>query len=88
VSWSDIASWFSAFAAQYGDQASVLGTALTLIGFILTLWQIARTRKAAEQAQQMAKEAIDKVSARLFVGQVSNGVRLANELANAYRIEQ
>lgn len=36
----------------------------------------------------MAKEALDRVSARLFTGQVSNGVRLATELVNACRIEQ
>ena len=88
MSWSDIASWFSAFAAEYGNQASVLGTALTLIGFIFTLWQIRKTRSAAEQAQSMAREAIDKVSTRLFVGQVSNGVRLSNELTTACRIDQ
>ena len=88
VSWSDIASWFSAFSAAYGNQASVLGTALTIIGFILTLWQIRKARSAAEQAQSMAREAIDKVSARLFVGHVSDGVRLATELANACRLEQ
>jgi hypothetical protein len=88
VSWSDIASWFSAFAAEYGDRASVLGTALTLIGFTFTLWQLIRTRKAAEQARQIASEALARVSSGLLLGQVSSGVRLITELSGACRLEQ
>lgn len=80
-------SW-ETFASEYGNIASVIGTIFTLIGFTLTLWQIRKARSAAEQAQKMAKEALDRVSARLFVGQVSTGVRFSNELTNACRIEQ
>lgn len=80
-------SW-ETLKSEYGNIASVIGTIFTLIGFTLTLWQIRKARSAAEQAQKMAKEALERVSGRLFVGQVSNGVRLATELANACRIEQ
>ncbi|MGE0823337.1 MAG: hypothetical protein AB7G75_15875 [Candidatus Binatia bacterium] len=88
MSWSDLFSWFSAFATQYGDRASVLGTVLTLFGFVLTLWQVIRTRKAAEQARQLAKAALDRVTSGLLVGQVSDGLRLATDLAEACRSEQ
>ncbi len=74
--------------SEYGNIASVIGTIFTLIGFTLTLWQIRKARNAAEQAQKMAQEALDQVSARLFVGHVANGVRLATELANACRTKQ
>lgn len=88
MSWSDVALQFSTFAAEYGDRASVLGTALTLVGFILTFWQVIRTRKAAEQARQIAQEALDRVSAGLLLGQVSSGLRFATELSGACRLEQ
>ena len=71
-----------------GDLASIVGLILTLAGFAFTLWKIKQTRKAAEEATQMAKGAIAQVSTRLFSNQIADGVRLVSELRNTCRMGQ
>ena len=40
----------SYIADHYGDIASVVGLLVSLVGFIITIWNVRRTRKAAEEA--------------------------------------
>jgi hypothetical protein len=43
--------------AAWGDVASVTGFFLSIFGFAFTLWQVARSTKAAQQAKEAAENA-------------------------------
>ena len=68
--------------AHYGNLASVLGLVVSVVGFSFTLWQVRKTRTASEKAQAMAREAIERVSSRLFFNQIAVALRLAEEVAS------
>ena len=74
--------------STYGDLASIGGLILTLVGFAFTLWKIVQTRRATEEAIRIAKGAIAQVSTRLFANQIADGIRLASDLKNTYRMGQ
>jgi len=70
---------------HYGNVASVVGLLVSLLGFSFTLWQVRKSRTAAERAQVMARAAIDRVSSRLFFTQITIDVRLVQEVRNFCR---
>lgn len=71
---------WSAIQAHYGNIASVLGLVVSIVGFLFTLRQVRKSRTAAEKAQVMAREAVERVSSRLFFTQVTTAIRLVHEL--------
>lgn len=73
MDWSD-------FKHHYGNIASVVGLIVSVLGFSFTLYQVRKSRTAAERAQTMAREAIDRVSSRLFFTQITIAVRLVEEV--------
>lgn len=75
-------------SAQYGNIASVLGLVISVAGFFLTLREVRRARTASEQAQEIAREALNRVSFRLFFTQLASSVRLVQELREACRQKQ
>jgi len=70
---------------HYGNIASVLGLIVSVLGFSFTLYQVRKSRTAAERAQAMAQEAIDRVSSRLFFTQITIAVRLVQEVRSYCR---
>jgi hypothetical protein len=76
------------FWSQYGNYASVAGLIVSILGFIFTIWQVIKSRKAAEEAKVMAREAINRVSAQLFFTQVTTAIRLIQELRGFSRSKQ
>jgi Flp pilus assembly protein TadB len=76
------------FWSQYGNYASVLGLAVSLLGFAFTIWQVIKSRKAAEEARVIAREAINRVSSESFFTQVGTAIRLIQELRNFSRLKQ
>lgn len=58
---------WSAIQEHYGNIASVLGLVVSIFGFLFTLIQVRKSRTAAERAQVMAREAVERVSSRLFL---------------------
>src|SRR5437870_7382870 len=85
------------FKAHYGNIASVLGLVVSLLGFSFTLWQVRKSRTAAERAQvrksrtaaeraqAIAREAIERVASILFLNQITTAVRLAHDVRNSSR---
>ena len=78
MDWSDLKH-------HYGNIASVVGLVVSILGFGFTLYQVRRSRTAAETAQTMAREAIERVSSRLFFTQISDAVRLIQEVRTSCR---
>lgn len=76
---------WSFFKNHYGNIASVAGLVVSVIGFSFTLYQVRKSRSAAERAQAMAREAIDRVSSRLFFTQITIAVRLVQEVRSFCR---
>jgi hypothetical protein len=73
------------FKQHYGNIASVVGLVVSVLGFSFTLWQVRKSRTAAERAQVIAREAIARVSSRLFFTQVTTAVRLVQEVRSFCR---
>lgn len=78
MDWSDLKN-------HYGNIASVGGLVVSLLGFTFTLWQVRKSRTAAERAQVMAREAVERVSSRLFFTQIMTAVRLVQEVRSFCR---
>lgn len=78
MDWSDLKN-------HYGDIASVVGLVVSMLGFSFTLWQVRKSRTAAERAQMIAHEAIDRVSSRLLFTQIATAVRLVQEVRSFCR---
>jgi len=78
LDWSDLKQ-------HYGNIASVVGLVVSVLGFSFTLYQVRKSRSAAERAQAMAREAIDRVSSRLFFTQITIAVRLVQEVRSFCR---
>jgi hypothetical protein len=78
VDWSNVKN-------HYGNIASVVGLVVSVLGFSFTLWQVKKSRTAAERAQVIAREAIDRVSSRLFFTQIATAVRHVQEVLSFCR---
>lgn len=76
------------FWSQYGNYASVAGLSVSILGFAFTIWQVIKSRKAAEEAKKIAREAINRISFQLFFTQVTSAARLGQELRNLARLKQ
>jgi signal transduction histidine kinase len=76
------------FWSQYGNYASVLGLVTSLLGFGFTIWQVIKSRKAAEEAKMIAREAIRRISYQLFFTQVASASRLGQELQGFIRSKE
>lgn len=76
------------FWSQYGNYASALGLLVSVAGFSLTIYQVRKVKKVAEEAKVIAREAINRISEQLFFTQVSTTIRLIQELRNFSRLKQ
>ena len=47
--------------AYFGNVSSLLGLLVSLVGFVLTLWNVSKSRKAAEEARQSADNARSEI---------------------------
>ncbi|HZS45499.1 MAG TPA: hypothetical protein VFC63_10385 [Blastocatellia bacterium] len=76
------------FWSQYGNYASVAGLLVSVVGFGFTIWQVIKSRKAAEEAKLIASEAINRIRTQLFFTEVTTAIRLIQELRNFSRLKQ
>jgi hypothetical protein len=76
------------FWSQYGNYASVVGLIVSVLGFAFTIWQVIKSRKVAEEAKVIAREAINRISTHLFFTQVTTAIKLIQELRNFSRLKQ
>ena len=68
-----------------GELASVAGVIISLIGFAATLWNVGRSKNAAQKAEEAAIEA--QSSARLFdtVADASKALSMMDEVVRLNR---
>ena len=71
-------------AHHYGDIASVLGLAVSVVGFIYTLRQV---KKATRAAQQAAREAVARVGSQLLESDLGDSHHLLRESREACRLK-
>lgn len=76
---------FLEFCNRYGNLASVVGLAASLVGFLLTIYNTLRARRAAENAERAANEAIARVARQLFEDDIGTALRLMQEGREACR---
>jgi hypothetical protein len=70
---------------HYGDLASVAGLLLTLVGFVVTIWNVRRARRAAEEARQAAREAVARIGVQLLANEIGTALQLVREVDAACR---
>lgn len=76
------------FWMQYGNYASVAGLIISIAGFSFTLWQVIKSRKAAEEAEAIAREAINRIGSQLIFTHITAAIRLIQDVRNFCRLQQ
>ena len=72
-------------ANNIGDLASVAGLAISIVGFAVTLWNVARSRSAAERAEEAANQARSRF--RLFdtIGALTEAMAMMTQIQQLHR---
>lgn len=73
---------------EYGNIASALGLVVSIVGFIVTVYKVRKVRKAAEKAQEITREALNRVGQQLFFTQIIAAVRIGQEIGSFCRLKQ
>jgi hypothetical protein len=81
---------FLQWIADYriGDLASIAGLIISVIGFIATLWNVRRSRRAAERAEASANEARLLVRTYQSVADFSAAIAIMEEIKRLHRTGQ
>lgn len=74
---SDLVNWIS-----------IIGSFLSLLGVIIALWQISKTRRAAEAAEKSSLQTQKVISRNLLLSDVSTCTRNIEEIKQFVRIEK
>ena len=70
---------------HYGDIASVVGLLVTFVGFVVTIWNVRKAKKAAEEARQAAREAVARVGTQILVNEIGIALELVRQTDAACR---
>ena len=70
---------------HYGDIASVVGLVITLVGFVATIINVRKAKRAAEDARQAAREAVSRIGSQLLVNEIGTALQLVREIDAACR---
>jgi negative regulator of replication initiation len=73
---------------QIGSVSSILGVIISLAGFGLTLYNVRRSRTAANDARRAASEARDNIKRYTTVSDLSEAVRAMKEIKQLHRSEE
>src|SRR3954465_4550308 len=71
-----------------GDLASIAGVVISVIGFVATLVNVARSRSAAVRAEQAANAARRMIRSYEGVAELSATVTLMDEIKRLHRAQQ
>lgn len=74
-----------AWAAVWGDAASLMGLAVALVGFALTLVNVARSRSAAERAEQAANNARQSIRYVTSIAELASALAILEEIKRLQR---
>lgn len=73
---------------HYGDLASVFGLMVALIGFRLTLRDVRKAERAAEEARKTAGEAVARLKRQAVALEIGNVIQSLKEVADYCRIKK
>jgi len=71
--------------AYWADIASILALATGLIGFVVTIWNVRRSRDAANQAEAAAQEARDSILTFDTIQELSAATTTMDEIKRLHR---
>jgi hypothetical protein len=71
--------WLSYLNEHYGDVASVVGLILTLVGFVVTIWNVRKAKQAAEGARQAAREAVSRIGSQILANEIGTTLELVRQ---------
>jgi hypothetical protein len=71
-----------------GDLASIAGIFISIVGFFVTLWNVWRSRSAAERAEMAANEARRIIRSYETVAEFSSAITLMEEIKRLHRSRQ
>src|SRR6266849_960441 len=81
-----IAEWLTIY--HIGDLASIVGVAISVIGFIVTVWNVRRSKSAAERAEAAANEARSLVRGYQTIADFSAAIAIMEEIKRLHRTGQ
>jgi hypothetical protein len=73
---------------QWGNLASVLGLLVGLIGFSLTIWNVVKSKKAAQTAKEAVDEVRERIRAFNTVADLAQAVAILEEIKRLQRARQ
>jgi hypothetical protein len=71
-----------------GDLASLAGVAISIVGFVVTVWNVRRSKSAAERAEAAAKEARRMIRGYETVSALSEVIAIMDEVKRLHRMGQ
>ena len=81
-----IAQWLTDY--HVGDLASITGVVISVVGFIITLWNVRRSKSAAERAEAAANEARLLMRGYQTVADFSAAIAIMEEIKRLHRTGQ
>jgi hypothetical protein len=75
------------FAKHWGDLASVVGVAVSVIGFWYAIWLARQARSAAEQARDAAEAALKRIFSLDTVSELSAARMTLGEIIRLQRLK-
>jgi hypothetical protein len=77
--------WFVGLCNRWGNVASVFGLLASLIGFAITIWQVWRSREAAQMAEDAALKVRDAILRFDTVERFSAAITIMEEIKRLHR---
>jgi len=74
-----------AWASQWGDLASIIGLALSVVGFAITIFGVWRSKNAAEQARQAARDTKEAIAHYDAIADLSSAIAIMDEIKRLQR---
>lgn len=68
-----------------GNIASVVGVMLSLLGFSVTVWNVVRSKRAAEQTEKAVKSVRDRLTAIDTIADFSSAIAIMDEIKRLHR---
>lgn len=75
------------FAENWGNLASVAGLVVSLVGFAIAIWQIRRSRNAADAAREAAVEARAAIGRNLTIEDIARASESIQSLKDLHQSE-
>lgn len=84
--WAAFLGWIA--ENRIGDLSSIAGVLISIVGFVLTVYNVRRSKKAAELARDAAQSAKNSIQTFEAVVDLSGVIGLLDEIKRAHRTRQ